>query len=248
MENSPTTPMQQTQAPMQEMATQPTQQTESVMQQSSGPSKSLYVLVAVLLLIIVGAGAYYFGTQQSTKMENYPTEKMAETSTPVASATPITTTTETPSSETSDNRYINQDFGISFTLEPGERVKECPNVNEYNDNISLWVATGSAPTDPRDECATDAMVGSILISKKSQGPQTIENYIEQQKGSGYEYQITTEPITISGISGLRVKGDRGAAEPAPLPNTIDELVFEKDGVLYLIPATFLQRDVSLLAL
>lgn len=159
---------------------------------------------------------------------------------------PVPTVTETQSS-IEGNTYTNFEYGISFLLLEGERVVECPNVNEFNHSISIRF-TDAPPIENGGniECASEGSSDAIVMSKKSSRPMTIDQYISLLEGESYNYVLTTTPVEINGVSGIKVVGSRDTSIAAPLPETIDQMLFERNSIFYNIPSSYIDRDFTFL--
>ena len=143
-----------------------------------------------------------------------------------------------------DNKYVNENFGFSFNLNQGEWVVVCPNLNEFNDNIAVWITT-----DPREAknqgsaCAREESGKELFTSRKANNLNSIEDYFTTLSR---DYNIEKEEITLLGVRGYKVTGTRNSSDPAPLPEKIKNLVFFNNGILYVIPSTLWSRNFSFL--
>lgn len=229
--------------------------------------KTLIVIVVGLIFFSVSIlGAYWLG-RRSKQLDIYPlvppTEeqvactldaKICPDGSSVGRSGPNCEFAECPSlgltpeislGTTTGNLYSNPEYGVTFTLKSEERVIECPNVNEFNDNLALWIVDTPKPEGPPQlECATEGPSDSLFMSKKSAGPQTIEEYITQSEGPSYGYTLTKKQIAISGVSGTQVSGSRNTAVAAPLPKTVDQMLFENNDAFYVVPFSYTSRDFS----
>jgi hypothetical protein len=143
------------------------------------------------------------------------------------------------------NIYKNDEFKFAFDLTGEERALVCPNKNEYNDNIAVEIRpklNEPLPTDV-NECAKGGQIDkTIFASKKAESLNSIEDYLKQLQSPGNDYKIITSSITVSGISGFRVIGNRNQGQPAPLPEKIDLAVFYNKGILYVLDALYLNKN------
>ncbi len=197
---------------------------------------TIMALIGLVLIVAAGALGYYLGKRSVS------TTVVLVTPTPIASPSPIVMASPAP------QQYENKEFGFSFDLAADERVNACPNKNEFNDSIALWVVKKTGDESPafpfESECNSGGPNEFVSASRKSQGPPTVVEQIALLESPDSGYKVTRTPIAVSDVTGTRVTGKRDPNKVAPLPDSIDELLFEKDGVLYVIPATYLDRNFA----
>ena len=144
-------------------------------------------------------------------------------------------------SEITSPTYVNDEYKFSFTYKRGENVVVCPNKSEGNDNVAVWIGEGQ-----NAECATEGPYQSIYVSKKNNYVNSIDDHVRQLQASGNDYTITKQPVSVSGVSGYRIIGSRDPSIPAPIPDNIDEYVFSKNGILYIIDQSYFNRNFQIL--
>lgn len=148
----------------------------------------------------------------------------------------------------SNNKYSNQEYNFMFNLSENERVVACPNKNENTDSIGVWVTDRPLPPtssagETMNECATGGPIVYVSAIKKSIDLNSIDDYIRLIE---IDYKITKNPVTVSGISAIRMTGARSSSEPAPIPENIDQTTFTSGGIIYIIHSSFLERNFKLL--
>lgn len=181
------------------------------------------VLLFIAVMAITGLSVYSFsGTMSETQIENNLSVLDEKVS--------------------ADNLYENTDFRFRFELEDGEQALTCPNVNEYNNNMSVEIIKGLYEIDsPEFACAKEGPPEYIFASKKIYDT----TYQENLKSVLKDYNFISEPYTISGIKGFRYVGTILPDLAAPIPSSIDFVVVEKNGIYYQITADFYNRNVSI---
>ncbi|MBP7768356.1 hypothetical protein KA082_00780 [Candidatus Woesebacteria bacterium] len=206
---------------------------------SATASKTTPILFALLSLVVLAVGAtMYFGFQ----LRSQPLPPIA---TPVATPVAATGSEAGSTTVTSTDRYTNSEYGISFLLQPGERVIACqPSPDALS--LSLTTAPQDPLADPSSECATDSLDGMILISKKGVEPASVAVIVANLQSPENGYQITQSPIVIGTLEGVRITGTRDQTTPAPLPQSIDEVLLDTPNLFYTIPASYLERDLRII--
>jgi hypothetical protein len=204
---------------------------------SPGHSQSsmfMLVLGVGIVVVLLAAGAFFYMQQANKKASDLM-------------YTDMTANRETPLESEGQNvnvlAYNNADFGISFALDSGEEVIECPTKDLLNDTLRLWVVQPGASV-AESQCDAEGVPETIFLSKKSTAFPDSTSYLAILDDPDTGYTLSRSEAMVSGQTVMRVYGQRGATAPTSLPESIDTLVFDKNGALYVIPSTYLTRELQ----
>ncbi len=148
------------------------------------------------------------------------------------------------SSKKDENRYVNEEYGFSFKLDSQEEAILCENKNENTDAASVYVIIKGESSGI--SCDSGGSLEEINVIKKNYDNSQLKTPTEIVNSLVRDYyNYTTEEYTISDVKGLRVKGTIKEGKTAPLPDNIDEVIINKDGVLYIITSDFYSKNVEI---
>jgi hypothetical protein len=193
---------------------------------------ALILLPTIVTIVVIGAlGWMLINKPQSVKTVSSPK--------PVVSTSPSLT----PLPSVAQNSYKNSQLGFEFDLKPGERVASCSGESEVSDAYVFQITTSPKPESPGLEplCQpSDATpLNAIGVSKVGAPyfPASVQDYINELER---DYHLNRTTVDISGVNAVRVKGD--VMHLAPLPDSVDKVVFDHQGYFFDVDAIYLDRN------
>jgi hypothetical protein len=223
----------------------------------------ILVFILILLLILIGfilGILFYKGNLVFNKeaLSNIPS--FGNNSTPSPSLQALQSTlSPTANPKLLKKQYFNNEFKFSFTLEEDEEVVECPNVENihYNETREF---TGWISKNHQDNANATKLPSGVDLECGSEGTREYFNIIKTNIDANEEdfikrigspefnyneYEITKKPIIVSGLKGYRIDGKRSTTGPAPIPDTIDEILLYKNKFIYTFTSDYYFRNITI---
>ncbi len=175
----------------------------------------LPIIGVILLILVVGAGAYYLGTTQNNKPEQ-PQTIITSKNTPQSSQNinqPLSPTTNIEQNTTTNwQTYTNTKLGYSFSYPPNYEVKG----NEGDANLfpitSTVTGTAVIPLNGDSssrifstlDIGTSVGMGAYFGSSDFSTAAIESRYILYGGPNGQSPTLSVYPITLSGVNGYKV--------------------------------------------
>ena len=197
--------------------------------------------ITLALLIITGflfLGYIIFTTiafmgMRSNKLDNtvaYKNMQKVQDSTSESGSS-----TSSTSKVSADNLYQNTDFRFRFDLREGEQVVNCPNENEYNNNVVAFITKEKGASCNAGGPNEYISAGTLFGGNKDGG---MADFIIEN------YDFRAVDYDINGITGgVRYTGEILPNKIAPMPENIDLVILTKNDISYTITSDFYDRNV-----